>query len=150
VTRAPIRGNLFAVANGIGAQIFTVWFLLLFFFYFHMMSHVTLRPWLYYFTVIILSCSGYVNGYVMARVLRIFGRENDWKPVAAVAAVCFPMYVTCMIFAIDFNEWFLSAEEEFDIVRASLTFILWSVLGVPTTFIGGARAMAADVTSNFK
>jgi len=150
VTRAPIRGNLFAVAMGIGAQIFVVWCGLLLFFSLHLLSHVTIRPWLFYSTVILLSCSGYVNGYVMARVLRIFGRENDWKPVAAVAAISFPMFVTIMIFAIDFNEYFLSAEEEFDIIRASMTFIFWCVLGVPTTFIGGARAMAAEVTGQFK
>lgn len=150
MTRAPIRGNLFAVAMGIGAQVYIVWFAILNFYFFNMMTHITLRPWLFYANVIVLSCSGYVNGYVMARTLRIFGRENDWKPVAAVAAICFPLFVVAMIFAIDFNEYFLSAEEEFDILRASMTFILWCVLGVPTTFIGGANAMAAEVEGNFK
>lgn len=142
VTRAPAYGNFFAVVMGIGAQVTAVWYLLLFFFFTNFLSHVMVRPWLYYSTVILLATSGSVNGYVMGRVLRIFGRENDWKPIAAVSAIAFPMFVTVILFAIDFFEWSLAAEEEFAIFRAFATFVIWGALGVPTTFIGAARAMA--------
>jgi len=150
VTRAPVRGNLFAVAMGIGGQITFCWYLILNFFAFNLLSHVMFRPWLFYGNVIVLATSGYPNGYIMGRVLRLFGREHDWKPVAAVSALCFPLYCVLMIFLIDFFEWSESAQEEFDFLRASATFILWCCIGIPMTYIGAAKAMEDHPSSTFE
>ena len=96
--------------------------------FFNMMSHITIRPWLYYTTIIFLATSGYCNGYAMARVLKIFGRENDWKPVAMVSGIFLPLIIWGIIFAIDFFEYMETADEEFPVVRALASFIIWSII----------------------
>ena len=65
VTRAPVRGNLFAVAMAIGAQVLFCWVILLFFFQWNLLLHLSVRPFLFYFTVVLLACSGLVNGSVL-------------------------------------------------------------------------------------
>lgn len=150
VTRAPIRGNLFAVAMGTGAQVTACWYTLLFFYLTNMLAHLMVRPWLYYSTVFILASSGFVNGFVMGRVLRIFGREDGWQPVASVSALLFPCFVAGCLFAIDFFEWSQAAGEEFDFLRAFSTLIIWTIVGLPTTFCGAARAMTKEVNNSFK
>lgn len=150
MTRAPIRGNLFAVAMGIGAQVLFCWASLLVFFNFNLLAHVTLRPWIFYLTVLELACSGFFNGLVLGYVLRLFGREHDWKPVAAVSAVFFPLFCLVCIAFIDFFEWSQNAGEEFDFLRASASFILWLCIGIPTTYIGAAKAMQIEIEGTFK
>lgn len=149
VTRAPVRGNLFAVALGNGVQVSICWSWLLMFQTFNMLAHVTIRPWLYYSTIIFLATSGYMNGYAMARVLKIFGRENDWKPVAMVSGIFLPLIILGIIFAIDFFEYMETADEEFPVARALASFIIWSIVGLPLTFVGAARAMAEQATHGF-
>ena len=115
-----------------------------------MIAHVTLRPWLFYFTVFELACSGLANGFTLGYFLRLFGREHDWKPVAAVSAVFFPLFCLVCIAFIDFFEWSQNAGEEFDFLRASASFILWLCIGIPTTYIGAAKAMEIEIEGTFK
>jgi hypothetical protein len=67
-----------------------------------------------------------------------------------VSALCFPLFCIACIAAIDFFEWSEAAGEEFDFLRASATFIVWCLIGVPTTYIGAAKAMETEFEGAFK
>ena len=74
--------------------------------------------------------------------MTVFGRQADWKPVATVAGIAFPMFIVLTIFAIDFFEWSYQADEDFPVFRAFASFAIWSAVGLPLTFVGAARGIA--------
>jgi len=69
-----------------------------------MLSHLDVRPFLFYSTLVSLALTGAVNGYVVVRVLKLFSATKAWKIMALISAVLFPLFAVASIFLIDFFE----------------------------------------------
>ena len=88
-----------------------------------------------------LACTGGVNGYTMAKCMRMFGASTNWKEMSCVSASMFPLMSVVVIFFIDLLEYVEQAEEEIDIHTSLLAFCLWLVVCIPTTFLGASYGM---------
>jgi len=73
VMRAPAYSNIFAVFVGTGTQIYVIWSLVITYQWLNMLSHLDARPYIWYFLIISLGCTGAINGYMMAKTMRMFG-----------------------------------------------------------------------------
>jgi hypothetical protein len=50
----------------------------------------------------------------------------------------YPVIAILVLSAIDFLEWEMAANEEYDVTTVFITFIIWLLVCVPCTFLGGA------------
>ena len=71
--RSPAYPNIFAVFVGTGSQVYVIWSLVLMYQWLNMLSHLDARPYLWYFLVISLASTGAINGFMLAKTLRMFG-----------------------------------------------------------------------------
>ena len=70
-----------------------------------MWSHIDARPYLWYFLVVSMACTGAVNGYFMAKTMRMFNQSTNWKEMSCVAGCAYPLVCVIMIFFIDLLEY---------------------------------------------
>jgi len=142
--RAPSYPNLFALLMGTGAQVALVYFLLLTGFFAHMLSNLTVRPILYYFTIFLLSLTGIVNGYVLVRFMKIFNALTEWKEISVLSSILLPLDVAMTLIMIDLLEYDIGANPEFDLSLMVLSACLWMCVGIPTTLSGAFLGFKAD------
>lgn len=141
VMRAPAYSNMFAVFVGTGSQIYVIWSLLLTYQWANILSQLETRPYIWYFLVTSLACTGGINGYTMAKTMRMFGQSTNWKEMSCVSASMFPLMSVVLIFFIDLLEYVEQAEEEIDISTSLMAFGLWLAVCIPTTFLGASYGM---------
>jgi len=144
VMRAPGYSNIFAVFVGTGCQIYAIWSIVLTYQWLNMLSHLDSRPYLWYFTICSLGCTGCVNGYMMIKTMRMFGQSTNWKEMCCVSSCMYPLMCVCLIFFIDLLEYVEQAEEEIDISTSMSAFGLWIVVCIPMTFLGASYGMVAS------
>jgi len=142
--RAPRYPNLFALLMGTGAQVALVHFLLLTGFFAHMLSNLSIRPVLYYFTIFLLSLTGLVNGYVLVRIMKIFNALNEWKEIAVLSSILLPLDVAMTLFLIEILEYDIGANPEFELSVMVLSACLWIGIGIPTTLFGACLGRRSD------
>jgi len=106
-----------------------------------MLSHLDVRPFLFYSTLVLLALTGAVNGYVVVRVLKLFSATKAWKIMAMISAVLFPLFAVASIFLIDFFELSQGADEEFPIFETIGCSLLWLIVCCPATFYGAYIGM---------
>ena len=141
--RAPKCASAFALLCGAGLQLTAIYLILLCFFFWNMLSHLTFRPALYYTCIVALASTSYLNGYGLVRVMRLFGSLKSWKCHAVFAASLVPWWVMLHILAIDVLETLESAHEEISMTATVLSFLLWLLISIPLTYLGAHRAMVA-------
>jgi len=119
---------------GIGAQVFTCTYAILIFscIAFHVYN---LRPYLFTICVFALACTGWMNGYMTARILKFFG-STDWCFSAFIASTMFPCFLIFTCGFIDVLEWIDDSSATIPFSRAFFYFIGWLVLDVPLCFHG--------------
>ena len=76
--RAPPMGQFYASVMGTGTQIVVVYSILFALFSMHMLSHLALRPMIWNVTILGMSCTGFVNGYVLTYYLKAFKQTSVW------------------------------------------------------------------------
>jgi len=140
VMRAPKCSSAFALITGMGCQTIVIYFTVLIFTWlgFHSLS---LRPVLMYSCVCAIASSSFVNGYVMARTLKIFGQTKKWKRNSIAAATVLPFLVMLHVFAIDTLESIEGSHEEFTVFSIFKIVLIWLTLSVPATYIGAYKGM---------
>jgi len=70
--RAPKLSNMFSLLMGSGAQVATVYLILMAGFNLKTNMWVEVRPALHYLGITLISLTGVVNGYVLVAVMRLF------------------------------------------------------------------------------
>jgi len=133
--RAPKCSSAFALITGMGCQTIVVYFMVLMFTWLGFQS-LSLRPVLMYSCVCAIASSSYVNGYVMARTLKIFGQTRKWKRNSIAAAIILPSMVMLHVFLIDSLESIEGSHEEFTVFSTFKLALVWLLLSVPATYIG--------------
>jgi hypothetical protein len=106
-----------------------------------MLSHLDIRPILFYSTFVFLALTGVINGYVVVRVLKLFNATRAWKLMAGISSVLYPLFFVGTIFLIDFFELTQGADEELPIGETIGCGILWLIVCCPATFFGACRAI---------
>lgn len=139
--RAPSYSNVFAVFVGTGSQIYVIWSLILTYQWLNMLSHLDARPYIWYFLIFSLASTGAINGYMMAKTMRMFGQSTNWKEMSCVSACLLPLFTVIAIFFIDILEYVEQAEEEIDISTSLWGFALWTFICIPCTFLGASFGM---------
>jgi hypothetical protein len=95
------------------------------------------RPVLLFATIITLACTGISNGWVTVAVLKEWRLTSEWKALVGLTSLGYPAYVSCTIILIDVLEWFNYSREEFDASTVIGVFLLWVIVSIPTSFLGG-------------
>ena len=81
-----------------------VFYLLLSAFYLNMLSHLDVRPFLFYFTLVLLALTGVINGYAVVRILKLFNATKAWRIMTGISSLMLPLFTVGSIFLIDFFE----------------------------------------------
>ena len=76
--RSPAFPHFYSSCVGTGAQIVCVYMILLACYSAHMVSYHSIRPILQTATILLLTSTGYVNGYVLTYCLKAFKMTTIW------------------------------------------------------------------------
>jgi hypothetical protein len=141
VMRKPEHINYYAIATGTGTQVVFCYFLLLAFSYCNLLSHLALRPLLWWSMLCGLACTGFINGFATVLCLKLFDQTREWKQNVGLTAVWYPGFVVTIISLIDVLEWVQWSHEEYSFSTLLSGLCLWLIIGVPVTYVGGCLGM---------
>jgi len=96
------------------------------------------RHIVFYVSIAVLACCGYLNGYISARTMKFF-QIQDWRVAAFTSAIIFPGYILTTLSLADIVESVLGTAAAVPFSEGLWHYLLWMALDAPCAAYGAYR-----------